>query len=96
MSDTAAPDLHDAETGMEPEAAAWQWILADAAGVVIGPAPVAFDSQGAAEDWLQQNFADLQDQGVVTVSLMDGENPVYGPMFMAPDAPGPETAESEL
>jgi hypothetical protein len=96
MSDTAAPDLDVDQEGMEPEAAAWQWILADAAGVVIGPAPVAFVSQTAAEEWLQQHFADLQEQGVETVSLMDDENLVYGPMFLAPNAPGPDEAESAL
>ncbi|MTD13121.1 hypothetical protein GIS00_04070 [Nakamurella sp. YIM 132087] len=81
---------------MEPEAAAWQWILADGAGVVIGPAPVAFTDQTGAERWLSEHFDELQADGVETVSLMDGERPVYGPMFLAPDAPGPEEATSAL
>ncbi|GGL84910.1 hypothetical protein [Nakamurella endophytica] len=81
---------------LEPDAGAWQWILADEAGIVIGPAPVAFADQTSAEDWLREHFAELEEQGVSTVSLTDGESTVYGPMYLAPDAPGPEEAPAEL
>lgn len=84
------------QDALEPAAGAWQWVLADDAGIVIGPAPVAFADQQSAEDWLGDSFEDLQDQGVGMVSLVDGERIVYGPMYLAPDGPGPDEAGAEL
>ncbi|MGL5405886.1 MAG: hypothetical protein ACRDAX_03725 [Propionibacteriaceae bacterium] len=41
-----------------------------------------FDSQPEAEAWLGEYWSDLQDYGVAEVSLIDGENLVYGPMSL--------------
>ncbi len=42
------------------------------------------DNQGDAESWLGENWRDLLDRGVATVSLFDGERRAYGPMGLAP------------
>ena len=34
--------------------------------------------------------------GIATVSLLDGERAVYGPMYLAPEAAGPDEAPAEL
>jgi hypothetical protein len=78
----------------EPEPT-WRWLLADVAGVVVPEPDVAFASQDAAEDWLRDQFEQLAEDGVATVSLIDGEHAVYGPMYLAPEADGP-AAEAEI
>ncbi len=87
------PDL-PSTTGGEP-VPTWRWLLADEAGVAMSEPDVAFPSQQAAEDWLQDNFQDLADAGVGTVSLNDGEHAVYGPMYLSPEGAGP-AAEAEI
>lgn len=74
---------------------AWRWLFADLAGVAIGEPDVAFESQEAAEEWLRDSFDELAEDGIATVTLMDGEHAVYGPMFLAPDGDGP-VAEAEF
>ena len=76
-------------------AATWRWLFADEAGVVVDGPDVAFDSQAGAEEWLRDEFEQLADDGIATVSLIDGEHSVYGPMFLGPDGTGPE-AEAEI
>jgi hypothetical protein len=44
----------------------------------------AFDDQTAAEDWLSANWQDLADAGVDEVTLLDGDEVVYGPMSLHP------------
>ena len=41
------------------------------------------DNQGDAESWLGENWRDLLDKGVATVTLFDGDDEVYGPMGLA-------------
>ncbi|MET3803852.1 hypothetical protein ABIB25_000838 [Nakamurella sp. UYEF19] len=74
---------------------AWRWLFADVAGVAVAEPDVAFESQEAAEDWLRESFAQLADDGIAAVTLMDGEHAVYGPMFLAPDGDG-AVAEAEF
>lgn len=81
--------------GSVEEAANWRWLYADVAGVVLSEPAVVFGSQQAAEDWLSENFQELSDDGVGTVTLMDGEHAVYGPMYLTPDGDGP-AAEAEI
>lgn len=39
-----------------------------------------FDDQLNAEQWLTDNFAELADLGVASVTLFDEDEKVYGPM----------------
>lgn len=49
----------------------------DLTGAGLG---LRFDDQRAAEEWLSSFFLDLQDLGVVQVSLFEVDRLVYGPM----------------
>ena len=66
----------------------WHWRLEDPAGAAVDPATVGVDvptaeSQGDAESWLGENWRELLDKGVATVTLFDGDDEVYGPMGLA-------------
>src|SRR4051794_19368339 len=66
----------------------WHWRLEDPAGAAIDPAGLGVemletDNQGDAESWLGENWRELLDKGVATVTLFDGEDEVYGPMGLA-------------
>jgi hypothetical protein len=67
----------------------WTWQLEDASGAPVDPASLGVevpecDNQGDAESWLGENWRDLLERGVATVTLFDGEREVYGPMGLAP------------
>ncbi len=50
-----------------------------------GPArSAAFADQAEAEEWLGTAWADLQEQGIDDVTLLTGEDEVYGPMSLHP------------
>jgi hypothetical protein len=66
----------------------WQWRLEDPSGATIDPARLGVeipgtDNQGDAESWLGENWRDLLERGVATVTLFDGDTEVYGPMGLA-------------
>ena len=66
----------------------WHWRLEDPAGAAIDPATLGVempetDNQGDAESWLGENWRELLDRGVATVTLFDGDDEVYGPMGLA-------------
>lgn len=82
--------------GLEPETGAWHWLFASEAGVAVTGPSVSFVSQDAAEDWLREQFEDLEELGIATVTLVDGERSVYGPMFLAPEGAASEEAPAEL
>lgn len=42
-----------------------------------------FSTQADAEAWLAATWEDLLDEGVVTVTLCEGDRVVYGPMALA-------------
>ncbi len=67
----------------------WTWRLEDPDGATIDPATLGVevpgaDNQGDAESWLGENWRDLLDRGVATVSLFEGDRKAYGPMGLAP------------
>jgi hypothetical protein len=67
----------------------WTWQLDDPTGTPVDPASLGVevppsDNQGDAESWLGENWRDLLERGIATVTLLhDGER-VYGPMGLAP------------
>jgi hypothetical protein len=66
----------------------WTWQLEDPTGVPVDPATLgveAFssDNQGDAESWLGENWRDLLERGIATVTLLRDGNRVYGPMNLA-------------
>ena len=66
----------------------WHWRLEDPSGATIdagmlGVEVPASDNQGDAESWLGENWRDLLERGVATVTLFEDETEVYGPMGLA-------------
>ena len=64
----------------------WRWRLEDASGAevtVTGEyADQTFPSQGDAESWVGEVYADLADLGVAQVTLFEFDREVYGPMSL--------------
>jgi hypothetical protein len=61
-----------------------RWRYQDSDG---GPAPgpdITFDGQEHAEEWLGHEWPALLAAGVAAVTLLDGQNEVYGPMSLRP------------
>lgn len=66
---------------------AYTWSYGDADGTPctdLGLSGVAFPSQAEAEAWLAQEWGTLADAGVASVTLLDGDRVVYGPMSLSP------------
>ena len=68
--------------------ATWRWQLLDAAGADVSAEhdpsgrELRFPSQGDAETWIGEAWRHLQDAGVDSVVLLDGDREVYGPMSL--------------
>jgi hypothetical protein len=60
----------------------WRYQHSDG-GQAPGP-DVTFDDQADAEEWLDVEWPGLLNSGVAAVTLLDGENEVYGPMSLRP------------
>jgi len=62
----------------------WTWRYEDDAGArLTTPEAELFESRSDAESWLGENFADLAGDGVASVTLLDGERMVFGPMSLS-------------
>jgi hypothetical protein len=66
----------------------WHWRLENPSGASVDPASLGVeipttDNQGDAESWLGENWRELLDKGVATVTLFNGSDEVYGPMGLA-------------
>ncbi|PKH39531.1 hypothetical protein SAMN05192575_11032 [Nocardioides alpinus] len=75
-------------TFRQPSAAdrPWWWRLEDAAGEVVEVAEHAdqrFSTQGDAESWVGEIWAELAEHGVAAVTLFEHERQVYGPMSLS-------------
>jgi hypothetical protein len=70
--------------------AVWHWRLLDAAGSEVSAEDAGigrgarFTSQGDAESWLGESWRELADEGVDSVTLLEGDREVYGPMSLQP------------
>ena len=66
----------------------WRWLLQNAAGDQVAIAgelgDATFASQADAESWVGEFYADLAEQGVDTVTLLEADRTVYGPMSLHP------------
>ncbi|GAA4698840.1 hypothetical protein [Nocardioides nanhaiensis] len=66
----------------------WWWRLLDAEGsevAVEGPlADQRFPTQADAESWVGEFYAELAEEGVDAVTLLEHEREVYGPMSLHP------------
>lgn len=64
----------------------WTWQYEDETGATVDfPRSEDFESRSDAESWLGEHFAELADQAVAAVTLLDGEKKVYGPMSLSTD-----------
>ncbi|WP_020495256.1 hypothetical protein [Sciscionella marina] len=60
----------------------YRWRYEDSAGAEQqGPAQT-FEDQQEAELWLADSWVELLDSGIEQVTLLEGEQPVYGPMSL--------------
>jgi hypothetical protein len=63
----------------------WTWRCHDASGATTTPssgAPEGFPSQADAESWLGEVWRDLLEDGVESVTLLEADREVYGPMSL--------------
>lgn len=64
----------------------WTWRFEAADGSEVTPEDDggSFGSRGDAESWVGEWYADLAEQGVDRVTLMENGQAVYGPMSLHP------------
>ena len=64
----------------------WTWTYAGPDGAEVTPADAAegFLSQAEAEDWVGVAWRELREQGVSSVTLLEDDRVVYGPMSLDP------------
>ena len=78
------PTFRPAESKPRP----WRWRLKNAAVEQVTITweldDATFASQADAESWVGEFYADLAEQGVDTVTLLEADRPVYGPMSLHP------------
>lgn len=65
----------------------FRWLMFDEDGVVTEPAAnelndEVFESQADAESWLGEYFPELLEGGIESVSLLENDDLVYGPMSL--------------
>lgn len=68
----------------------WTWTMLDDAGAPMDPPDaldgddLTFHSQADAETWVGEIWAELLDEGVHAVTLVNEGRKVYGPMSLHP------------
>lgn len=60
----------------------WRYENSDG-GTAPGP-DITFEDQEDAEEWLGSQWQALRDAGVDAVTLLDGDEELYGPMSLHP------------
>jgi hypothetical protein len=80
------PDIPPVSARSPLTALTWWWRLADSRGQVITVGPdydaMRFPNQADAESWVGEFWADVAALGVDSVTLMEGDREVYGPMSL--------------
>lgn len=64
----------------------WWWRLETSTGepvIVEGYSDQRFATQGDAESWVGEIWADLAEHGAAAVTLFENERQVYGPMSLS-------------
>ena len=61
-----------------------RWRYQDRAGGQAAGPDITFNDQEDAEEWLGREWPTLLEGGVAAVTLLDGEDEVYGPMSLRP------------
>lgn len=69
--------------GSRSDQVPWWWQLLDADGRVLDRERTEFPSRSDAESWLGEAYPDLADDGVASVTLLEGDREVYGPMSLS-------------
>ena len=62
----------------------YRWRYEDGTGAAVPGPGITFEDRAAAEDWLGREFEALVDDGVDQVTLLQGDDEVYGPMGLHP------------
>lgn len=62
----------------------WWWRCLDGEGRVIERQREEFPTRSDAESWLGEAYPDLAEAGVASVTLLEGDREVYGPMSLSP------------
>lgn len=62
----------------------WSYGRGDGRTEDLGLAAVEFPTQAEAEAWLSEEWTTLADAGVTEVTLLMGDQVVYGPMSLSP------------
>ncbi|HEY6421675.1 MAG TPA: hypothetical protein VIY28_00225 [Pseudonocardiaceae bacterium] len=63
---------------------ALRWRYEDSDGEPVPGPDITFDDQADAEEWLAHEWSGLHEGGAAAVSLLDGEDRVFGPMSLRP------------
>jgi len=67
---------------------AWTWRYLDhQGGPLAEPVSPEFPAQADAESWVGEEWPVLAESGVASVTLLEGERTVYGPMSLSPADP---------
>lgn len=62
----------------------YRWRYENAHGTEVDGPDERFDDQDEAEAWLTDSFAELAASGIDQVTLLHGDDVVYGPMSLHP------------
>lgn len=77
------PDAHYPSS--VPDGTGWWWRLYDEAGNEVQPegGRQEFPTRADAESWVGEVWQDLADDGVASVTLLEADREVYGPMSLS-------------
>ncbi|GAA2826255.1 hypothetical protein [Crossiella cryophila] len=63
---------------------AYRWRYEDSGGGELSGPAVEFEDQDEAEAWFSAQWDQLSTTGIEQVTLLDGDDEVYGPMSLRP------------
>ena len=61
---------------------AYRWRYLDDSGNETPGPELTFDGQAEAEAWFTDTWPELLDSGITSVTLLDGDAEIYGPMSL--------------